>query len=206
MGSEGRSNCITSGGGRDGAGGPRRGGREGGRRHNYARAWASPFKLSLAPPLVLTWNKNNIGFDSDSDPSTRRSGRPSWLFRDGEREGLAHDGRKVKWRVKSRSLGRVAPVAPLMTGSGDEEGAAGGSHAARDRPASGRGCPPARLPCHCREDGKTPVSVGSVVPRDGTKLRPYSTTAATRAPGNEGPSVPSSRVVRPRRHLRSQTH
>ena len=142
MGSEGRSNCITSGGGRDGAGGPRRGER----RHNYARARASPFKLSLAPPLVLTWNKNNIGFDSDSDPSTRRSGRPSWLFRDGEREGLAHDGRKVKWRVKSRSLGRVAPVAPLMTGSGDEEGAAGGSHAARDRPASGRGCPPGG--CH----------------------------------------------------------
>ena len=71
------------------------------------RTRASPFKLSLAPPLVLTWNKNNIGFDSDSDPSARRSGRPSWLFREGEREGLAHGGRKVKWRVKSRSLGRA---------------------------------------------------------------------------------------------------
>ena len=52
-------------------------GGEGGREAAQLCARASPFKLSLAPPLVLTWNKNNIGFDSDSDPSARRSGRPS---------------------------------------------------------------------------------------------------------------------------------
>ena len=85
-------------------------GREGGRRHNYARARASPFKLSLAPPLVLTWNKNNIGFDSDSDPSARRSGRPSWLFREGERERRGAGS----WREKSEVESEISVVRSVV--------------------------------------------------------------------------------------------
>ena len=72
------------------------------------RARASPFKLSLAPPLVLTWNKNNIGFDSDSDPSARRSGRPSWLFREGdERE-------RSSWREKSEVESEISVVRSVV--------------------------------------------------------------------------------------------
>ena len=74
------------------------------------RARASPFKLSLAPPLVLTWNKNNIGFDSDSDPSARRSGRPSWLFREGERERRGAGS----WREKSEVESEISVVRSVV--------------------------------------------------------------------------------------------
>ena len=72
--------------------------------------------------LVLTWNKNNIGFDSVHDPSVL-------AFREGEEGGRRRaERREVESEI---SVGRSVAVAALMTGSGDEEGAAGGSHAAR---------------------------------------------------------------------------